>query len=162
MAAVDESDGIDSGWTTEQRGGLIMFRRRRSADDFAEEIKSHIEHHADALESEGLSEEQANRRARVEFGSSQAAKEHFYLSSRIVWFDNLLQDIKFAIRQLIKNPIFAAVAIGTLALGIAANSTIFSWINSTLLDPIPGIAHTSDMITIMLGERNEQPTPPFS
>ena len=43
-----------------------MFRRRRSADDFAEEIKSHIEHQADALESEGLSEEEAYRRARVE------------------------------------------------------------------------------------------------
>src|SRR3984885_3812641 len=138
-----------------------MFRRRRSADDFAEEIKSHIEHQADALESEGLSEEEAYRRARVEFGSSQAAQERFYLRSRIVWFDNLLHDIKFAIRQLIRNPSFTFVAIVTLALGIAANSTIFSWINSTLLDPIPGIAHTRDMITIMRGERSEHPTPPF-
>ena len=49
-----------------------------------------------------------------------------------------------------------------LALGIAANSTIFSWINSTLLNPIPGIAHTRNMITIMRGERSEHPTPPFS
>ena len=139
-----------------------MFRRRRSADDFAEEIKSHIEHQADTLRSEGLSAEEAYRRARVEFGCAQAAQERFYLSSRIVWFDNLLHDIKFAIRQLIKNPSFTSVAIVTLALGIAANSTIFSWINSTLLDPIPGIAHTSDMITIMRGERSEHPTPPFS
>src|SRR5579871_3748233 len=162
MAAVDESDGIDSGWTAEQRGGLIVFRRRRSADDFAEEIKSHIEHQADALESVGLSEEEAYRRSRVEFGNAQTAQERFYLSSRIVWFDNLLHDIKFAIRQLIKNPSFTFVAIVTLALGIAANSTIFSWINSTLLDPIPGIAHTRDMITIMRGERSEHPTPPFS
>jgi predicted permease len=139
-----------------------MFRRRRSADDFAEEIKSHIEHQADALESEGLSEEEAYRRARVRFGSPQAAQERFYLSSRIVWVDNLLHDIKFAIRQLIRDPSFTFVAIVTLALGIAANSTIFSWINATLLDPIPGIAHTSDMITIMRGEISEHPTPPFS
>ncbi len=139
-----------------------MFRRRRSADDFAEEIKSHIELQADALQSEGLSEEEACRRARVEFGTAQAAQERFYLSNRIVWFDNLLHDIKFAIRQLIRNPSFTSVAIFTLALGIAANSTIFSWINSTLLDPIPGIAHTSDMITIMRGERSEHPSPPFS
>src|SRR5215470_10209405 len=162
MAAADESDGIDSGWTAEQRGGLVMFRRRRSADDFAEEIKSHFELEADELQREGLSEKEAYRRARVEFGGAQAAQERFYLSSRIVWFDNLLHDIKFAIRQLIRNPGFASVAIVTLALGIAANSTIFSWINSTLLDPIPGIAHTSDMITIMRGERSEHPTPPFS
>lgn len=139
-----------------------MFRRRRSADDFAEEIKSHIELQADALQNEGLSEEEAFRRARVEFGSAQVAQERFYLSSRIVWFDNLAHDIRFAIRQLIKNPSFTSVAIATLGLGIAANSTIFSWINATLLDPIPGIAHTSDMITIMRGERSDHPTPPFS
>jgi hypothetical protein len=139
-----------------------MFRRRRSADDFAEEIKSHFELEADELQREGLSEEEAHRRARVEFGNAQTAKERSYLESRIVWFDNLLRDIKFASRQLIKNPGFASIAIVTLALGIAANSTIFSWINSTLLDPIPGIAHTSDMITIMRGERSEHPTAPFS
>src|SRR5262252_3030461 len=162
MAAADESDGIDSGWSTEQRGGLVMFRRRRSADDFAEEIKAHLALEADELQSEGLSEEEAHRRARVEFGNAQTAQERFHLRSRIVWFDNLLHDIKFAIRQLIRNPGFASVAIVTLALGIAANITIFSWINSTLLDPIPGIAHTSDMITIMRGERSEHPTPPFS
>lgn len=139
-----------------------MFRRRRSADDFAEEIQSHIELQAHALESEGLSEQEAYRRARVEFGGAQAAQERFYLSSRIEWFDNLLHDMKFAIRQLIRNPGFTSVAIVTLALGIAANSTILSWIDSTLLDPIPGIAHTSDMITIMRGERSDHPTPPFS
>ncbi|HKD07204.1 MAG TPA: ABC transporter permease [Bryobacteraceae bacterium] len=139
-----------------------MFRRRRSADDFAEEIKSHFELEADELQSEGLSEEEARRIARVEFGNAQTAQERFYLRSRIGWFDNLLRDIKFAIRQLIRNPSFTFVAIVTLALGIAANSTIFSWINSTLLDPIPGIAHTRDMITIMRGERSEHPTPPFS
>jgi predicted permease len=139
-----------------------MFRRRRSADDFAEEIKSHLDLEADELHSEGFSEEEARRRARVKFGNAQVAQERFYLSHRVLWFDNLLDDIKFAIRQLIRNPSFAFVAIVTLGLGIAASSTTFSWINATLLDPIPGIAHTSDMITIMRGERSEHPTPPFS
>jgi predicted permease len=77
-------------------------------------------------------------------------------------FRDLLRDLQFALRQLRKNPGFSLLAVGTLALGIAANITIFSWINSTLLDPIPGVAHTRDMITIMRGERSEHPTPPFS
>src|ERR1700742_4032368 len=106
MAEADKSDGIDSEWSTGQRGGLIMFKRKRSAEDFPEEIKSHFELEADELQSEGLSEEEAHRRARVEFGSAQTAQERFNLRSRITWFDNLLHDLKFAIRQLIKNPGF--------------------------------------------------------
>ncbi len=114
-----------------------MFRRRRSAKDFAEEIKSHLELEADELQSEGLSEEAARRRARVEFGNVQRAQERFYLRSRVVWFDNLLRDIKFAIRQIVRNPSFAIVAILVLALGIGASVAIFAFVDAALLEPLP-------------------------
>jgi predicted permease len=58
--------------------------------------------------------------------------------------------------------VFGAVATLTLGLGIAANTTILSWINSTLLDPIPGVARTGDLVSVMRGEPSEHPTPPFS
>ena len=75
---------------------------------------------------------------------------------------NAMNDMRYALRQLRKNPGFTTLAAGTLAPGLDARITIFSWINSTLRDPIPGVAHTSDMVTIMRGERSEHPTPPFS
>ncbi len=74
----------------------------------------------------------------------------------------LLRDIRYGARMLGKDRGFTLVAALTLALGIAANSTIFSWINSTILNPIPGISDTRDLVTVMRGERSEHPTPPFS
>jgi len=114
-----------------------MFKRRRSADDFAEEIKAHLELEADELKGEGLTEEEARRRARVEFGNVRAANERFYLRNRVVWLDNLVRDAKFAIRQLVKNPGFAATAILVLALGIGASVAIFGFVDAALLEPLP-------------------------
>jgi putative ABC transport system permease protein len=74
----------------------------------------------------------------------------------------VLKDLKYSLRMLGKNPGFTTAAVLTLALGIAATSTIFSWINSTILNPIPGVSETSDLVTVMRGERSEHPTPPFS
>ncbi|MGB7844355.1 MAG: ABC transporter permease [Candidatus Acidiferrum sp.] len=74
----------------------------------------------------------------------------------------LLQDLKFGLRMLAKNRGSTAVAALTLALGICATSTMFSWIDSTLLNPIPGVTHTSDLVTVMRGTVSEHPSPPFS
>ena len=114
-----------------------MFKRTRSTDDFAEEIKAHLELEADELKREGLSEVDARRRARLNFGNVCAAQERFYLRKRLVWFDNLVRDMQFAMRQLGRNSGFAFTAIIVLALGMGVSVAIFGFVDAALLQPLP-------------------------
>ena len=66
---------------------------------------------------------------------------------------DLISDLRHSIRLLLKNPGFTVVAVLTLALGIGANTTIFSWINSALLNPVPGIARPSEVVALTLSKQ---------
>ena len=74
----------------------------------------------------------------------------------------LWNDVRYALRQLRKSPGFASTAILMLALAISVNSTVFSWINATLLHPVPKARDTSRLVSIMRGQWNTSPAPPFS
>ena len=69
------------------------------------------------------------------------------------------QDVRYSLRMIAKAPGYAAIAVLTLALGIGANTTIFSWINSTLLNPIPGLASPSEVVALSLGRGTDNPFP---
>jgi predicted permease len=70
---------------------------------------------------------------------------------------SIWQDVRYALRMIAKAPGFAAIAILTLALGIGANTTIFSWVNSALLNPVPGLSNPKEVVALSLGKAGDDP-----
>lgn len=114
-----------------------LFTRRHRYNDLSVSIREHIEEKIEDLMESGMSRAQAEQAARREFGNVTVIEER----SRQVWqwptLESILSDIRLALRRLRKSPGFAATVILTLAIGIGANTAVFSVINSILIKPLP-------------------------
>src|SRR5580693_10319846 len=139
-----------------------LFRRESDEQEIAGEINSHLELLTEEKLRSGMKPDEAEREARIELGGVEQVKEQVRDARAGAWLDALVRDCRFALRMSRKNAGFTAVVVLTLALGIAANTTVLSWISATLLNPIPGVAHTRDLVTVDRGDLSGYATPPFS
>ncbi|HKR27304.1 MAG TPA: ABC transporter permease [Acidobacteriaceae bacterium] len=142
--------------------GFPSFGFQRRKDELQEEIDVHLQMAIADRVARGETAESARQAAEREFGNIPLVQD----VTRDIWgqasIEQLGRDLRYAMRQLRKSPGFTITATTMLAVAICANSTVFSWIDGTMLRPIPGARDTGDLVSLQRGERSLSPTPPFS
>jgi predicted permease len=138
----------------------FLFKRRRS-DDLDDELRFHIEQAIAANLAAGMSPEEARRRARINFGGLEHAREETTRQHPAWLFATIAQDARYALRGFCRNPLFALTVIATLALGIGASIAVFSVVDRILFRPLPyddadrlvslGMRHSAEPYEFMMG-----------
>jgi hypothetical protein len=116
---------------------LALVRKRRLDGELEGEILAHLEMAETHAIAAGLSPEEARREARRGFGGIEQMKEDHRDRRSVRWVENVLRDLQYGMASLARDPGFAAVTIGLLALGIGANTAMFSIVDAVLLKPLP-------------------------
>ncbi|HEY3988465.1 MAG TPA: ABC transporter permease [Acidobacteriaceae bacterium] len=132
---------------------LRIFRRRHQDADLAREIAAHMEAERAEYLARGLSAEEADRRARIKFGSPCRVHEDLWQQNSFAFLEGILRDLQYALRTLAHAPGFTLTAIVVMALGIGATTALFTVVRSVLLNPLP-YPHSSRLVQLYEDDSN--------
>jgi predicted permease len=121
---------------------------KRTDAEMEREIGLHIALLEEEYERRGMTPEEARVAARRTLGGREQVRQMHRDARTILWFDDLLRDVQFGIRMMLRNPALSIVAVLTLAIGIGACATAFTWINGILLQPLSGVADPMRLVTL--------------
>src|SRR5260370_18071188 len=134
---------------------------QRGKRELQDEIDAHLQMAIEDRVARGETAETARQAAAREFGNVPLVQDVTRDMWGQTWLEQLGRDVRYALRQLRKSPGFSITATAMLAVAICANSTVFSWIDGTMLRPIPCARDTRDLCSLQRGERDFSPNPPF-
>lgn len=116
---------------------LALFKRSTIEHELDDELRLHIERQVETHLNAGLDRDEALRRVRLEFGGLDQVKEEYRDALGVRFIDDLWRDVRYAVRALRRSPMFATTAVISVALGVGANTLVFSVVNALVLKPLP-------------------------
>ncbi len=128
--------------------GLRLLCAPRSDGEIQAELESHVAMHTEDGVRAGLSPEEARRQALIRLGGVEQTRQAYRERRTLTWIEALLQDVRFGVRMMARNRGFTIVAIMTLAIGIGATATAFTWIDAVLLQPLSGVSEPNRLVTL--------------